>query len=159
MYCPNCGIEATPGLNYCKRCGGSLTQSQLSVAPEMPRAVSPAGTWAIGMTTLFLVVGGLAVLLGTLIALTNSGLPPRSVVTLAMFGFLTIVASVALLMRFWMRLLTLSPRRTGCYGQMETVAVVNELSHARPVLFPSHVASVTENTTRTFEPVYREPQR
>src|SRR5437868_5902121 len=33
MYCPNCGAESTFGLNYCKRCGGNLSDVQQSAAP------------------------------------------------------------------------------------------------------------------------------
>jgi len=27
MFCPNCEAESDAGLNYCRRCGGSLNQS------------------------------------------------------------------------------------------------------------------------------------
>ena len=156
-YCPNCGNEATPGLNYCKRCGGGLNPS--AAALEVRPAISPASTWAVGVTTLFLVVGGLAVLLGTLIALTQSGLPPRSVVTLGVLGFATIVLSVALLMHFWMRLLSLSPARPAGSALLKSPGSVNELGPARTGPFANPAPSVTENTTRTFEPSYREPQK
>jgi len=33
MYCPDCGAETTPGLNYCKRCGANLAQRG---GPEFP---------------------------------------------------------------------------------------------------------------------------
>ena len=158
MYCPNCGAEATPGLNYCKRCGGSLTQ--LSIAQEIRPAVSAASVWAVGVTTLFLVVGGLAVLFGLLTDMVHSGLIPHVIVWLAALGALTILGSVALLMRFWMRLLSLrSPQSVGGQTQLKNFAAVSELGPARTGPFPDPLGSVTEHTTRTFEPSYREPQK
>ena len=157
MYCPNCGAEATPGLNYCKRCGGSLTQ--LSSAQEIRPAVSAPNAWAVGMTTVFLVVGGLAVLFGLLTDMLHSGLIPQMIVLLAALGALTILGSVALLMRFWMRLLNLSSRSADDPTRLKNFAAVNELGPARTSPFADPLGSVTEQTTRTFEPSYREPQK
>ena len=158
MYCPNCGLEATPGLSYCKRCGGSLTP--LSVTAQEARTAIPAGSaWAIGVTNLFLVVGGLAVLFGMLVALAQSGLQPRAIVWLAALGALTIVGSVALSMRFWMHLLSLSTRGDRLSPTpLKSPAGINELGPARRgALFPEPAASVTEHTTRTLRASYREP--
>ncbi len=159
MYCPNCGAEATPGLNYCKRCGGSL--NHLTLAPETRPAIPAGSAWAIGVTTLFLVVGGLAVLFGLMVALVESGLSPRSVVWLAALVSFTILGSVKMLMRFWTRMLKphMSSRAKSASPSLKSPAGAGELSPARVGLFADHVGSVTENTTRTFEPSYREPQR
>lgn len=160
MNCPNCGAEATPGLNYCKRCGGGLNQlmSPLEVRP----AVSIGTAWAIGLTTVFLLVGGLAVLFGSIIDIVHSGMPPHVIIWLAAFGSGTLLGGVVLLLLFWMRLLKASPRGVGG-GPMPLNSFVapHELGAARAAAVPSphSAASITEHTTRIFEPSYREPPK
>ena len=66
MYCPHCGTESTQGLNYCKRCGGSLNVLAPGAAQESQPAVSTGKVWAVGTTTLLLIVLGLGVMFAAL---------------------------------------------------------------------------------------------
>ncbi|HEV2763486.1 MAG TPA: hypothetical protein VGV38_10960, partial [Pyrinomonadaceae bacterium] len=103
MFCQHCGVEVTHDLKYCTRCGGGLGPQELAPRP----AVSALSVWGIGITTLFLVLGGMAVLFGFIFGLSReSNLHAPALTFFALLGMLTILGSVALLMRLWRILLT-----------------------------------------------------
>ncbi|HEV2704688.1 MAG TPA: zinc ribbon domain-containing protein [Pyrinomonadaceae bacterium] len=164
MFCPNCGTEATPGLNYCKRCGGNLNQS-LVVQESHPVALSVGSAWAIGVTTLVLVLGALGVLMGATVALVEHGVPPKNITLIALFGAATILGSVGLLMRLWTTLLRGQSRAltSKMTAQLPTPkATLSELHQTRSVVgaaLPDYVPSVSEHTTRAFDPVRRDEGR
>jgi hypothetical protein len=154
MFCPYCGTESTQGLNYCKRCGGSLSTPAQAGVPVERQALSAGTTWAAGVTMMLLVVIGLGFLFGMMRDLIHTGLSPDAVVVIMMCGVLTILGSLFMLTRFWMRVLG---------GRAVTAARAlpgarpshtNELGSSRPgALNDASPASVTEHTTRTLEHV------
>jgi hypothetical protein len=158
MFCQHCGAETPPDLKYCKRCGGTLNHARTPDPPARP-ALSPAAVWGIGATTILLVLGGLGMLFGFLFGMTRRGLPAPVIVMLAICGALTILISAALLMRFWRLLLT----GGHVQAQPRPAEVLQQASYELPPRRPSaiteafgHVPSITEHTTRTFDPAYRE---
>ena len=160
MFCQHCGVEVTHDLNYCKRCGGGLNPQELA-----PRAsVSPFTVWGIGTTTVFLVVGGLAVLFAFIFGLARRGdLPAPAITMLAVLGTLTILGSTALMMRLWRFLLAGPHAQTPARpAQLPRPSAASELPPPRARALPEAfdpVPSVTEHTTRTFDPAYREPRQ
>jgi hypothetical protein len=106
---------------------------------------------AIGLTTFGMVVGGLLVLFGMLYNISShpEGVRGDALVWLGGFGALTILGSVALLMRLWMLLLA----NKAPQERASTKGLGAPRISAIPDAMPS---SVTEHTTRTFEPSYRE---
>ncbi|MBO0858816.1 MAG: hypothetical protein J2P21_10165 [Chloracidobacterium sp.] len=59
MFCPSCGFEYTQKINYCKRCGESLSLIASADAPKTPRSRIVGMFWAIaafcvlGLVTVF----------------------------------------------------------------------------------------------------------
>ncbi|MGB8508191.1 MAG: hypothetical protein WCD76_07295, partial [Pyrinomonadaceae bacterium] len=159
MFCPHCGAESTSELNYCKRCGGNLYALAPGQQAETRPAVSAGVAWAIGGTTLFLVLCGL---IGMLAALTDMArgrdfLTP--IVFIAVAGGATILGSVALLMRFWTNLL-IGAQKTNKPATFAKPSKTNDLGPARVSALPEPIpSSVTEHTTRTFDPAYRGSKR
>ncbi|HYO63480.1 MAG TPA: hypothetical protein VER08_07475 [Pyrinomonadaceae bacterium] len=162
MFCQHCGAEATHELNYCKRCGGNLNPAgsqDLLVRPVVP----PATVWGIGATTFLLVAVGLIILFGFISLMADRGMTPPALVTMTLFGALTLLGCVALLVRLWRLLLTggqaqAVPRPV----QLARPTATNELPPQRAGALPEAfgpVPSVTEHTTRTFDPAYREPRQ
>ena len=153
MYCQHCGTESTQGLNYCNRCGGNLGAFTTNAVQEMRPAVSTGTAWAAGLTTAALVLIGLGILLGTLTELARA-LPDKAIIFIMAFGSLTVLASAALLMRFWMHLLV-GRKQSGLASLIAARRAANgELGPARigalPDTPPAPVSSVTEHTTRTL---------
>jgi hypothetical protein len=152
MFCPNCGTEATQGVNYCKRCGGSL--NALSGVQDTRPVITTGTAWAVGVTMLLVVSVGLAAVFGTLSDLVHF-VSSDTVVAILIFGGLTVLGSIFLLTRFWMRLLTGTKQSAIASLVAARRANTSELGPARVAALPDTappppISSVTENTTRTL---------
>ncbi|HYE14160.1 MAG TPA: zinc ribbon domain-containing protein [Pyrinomonadaceae bacterium] len=156
MFCPHCGNESAPELNYCKRCGGNL--NPLAPAQPLPPAapaLTPRTAWAVGTTMLFVIVIGMGLLLTAVNELKHSGLPPDVMKMVLISGTFILLGSVAMLVWLWSRVLT-GPRYLGAppaqqqQPQQLGRPATNELGAAQfnPL---SAAPSVTEHTTRTLE--------
>ncbi len=152
MYCPSCGSDISVELKYCNRCGANLS---LPTAPYTTVVGPPikltAPSVVLGLTT----ICGLGMILATAAQLAQVGIHPVAIVWMVLFSTATLFGCTALMIRFWTKLLTL---------QRETIvappARASFLERPHATALPSRlepVPSVTENTTRTFSPIYREP--
>ena len=165
MYCQFCGTEATQDLKYCKRCGGNLNlPANLPTQDLMRPRVSPFSVAAVGLTTAALVIFGLLVVFGMIYNISSGpeGVRGDALIWLAGFGSATVLGSVLLLIRLWTMLLgghQPSAQTPAFFQLRRPAATPPELG--TPVInnsLPAGAAppSVTEHTTRTFEPAYRE---
>jgi len=151
MYCPHCGTESTQGLNYCKRCGGNLNPPALNGTQEIRPVLAPGTIWAVGVTMTLLVIIGLAILFGVMSDLVHF-IPAVACVFIMLFGSLTVLGSVFMLTRFWMRLLTGTTRPSAAPLTPARHAATGELGPSRVSALPdAPFSSVTEHTTRTLE--------
>lgn len=152
MYCQYCGNEVSAELKYCNRCGANLLQSFSNPASMMapPKLTAPA--LIVGLT----IIGGLGVIFGGASEFARDGLHPAAITWIVLFSMATLFGCTALLIRFWTKLV-LMQRQTPT--QIETKRVPQ--SFVPPQLTPrlEPVPSVTEHTTRTFAPAYREPSK
>lgn len=153
MYCPSCGTESSPELSYCNRCGANLKpiSNQFGVPPtKLVRAA-----WAISVAITLVTLGGFGMVFSVVMELIANGinLSPGGMV-LIFFCLLVILAIVGLLVRQLSRVLSMSqlsgdatPAQKPNLGEHP----VQQISEAR-----EPVSSVTDHTTRTLEPIYRE---
>jgi len=159
MYCPGCGAEAVIGSKYCKHCGGLLATTALDVRPSLA-VTRPAGVaWAMALASTAIGLGGLGMTIANVVDLVRpspggpvGGLTAIAIVMLV-FGSLTTVAIVALLIKLLSRLLGLPSE-----PRSERVARRALKNLGPPVAYPATAppqpsipASVTEHTTRNFE--------
>jgi len=153
MYCPSCANEITVELKYCNRCGANLSlpaTAQSAVIATPVKLTLPS--IVLGLT----VIGGLGIMFGAATRFAELGVHPAAIVWIILFSSATLFGCTALMIRFWLKLLTL---------QRETIMVqpprpsLLERQQSAPQLPPrlEAVPSVTENTTRTFAPIYHEP--
>lgn len=153
MFCQNCGLESTPGVNFCKRCGTNFgaTSTQSENRPSPPRVAGMF--WAIAMFGF----GSLSVLLGSIIALAAIGADEDAIIPATIMGTGAIIAIAWLLIRQLSRLINLYQSHTETSPQKS----VNQARDTYPQLEapPRHVSSVTEHTTRNFDPVLGEEWR
>ena len=132
MYCPHCGTESTPGLNYCNRCGGNLSMLTTSAPQESRPAVSTGKVWAIGTTTMLLIVIGLGMIFAAISDQMHNGMPPDVLKLLICGSIVTILFGVVFLGWLWARILGLpgssghAPRSTPLRS-----SPTNELGPAR----------------------------
>ena len=156
MFCPYCGTESTQGLNYCKRCGGSLAPLAQGGSPLAPRppAVAPGAAWAAGKTTAAVVIGGVAAICLIASDLAARDSHPATLVWVTLFVALTVFGCTALLLRFWSLLFGVArPSQQQAPALPDQKATdTRELAASRfDSLGPAPAPSVTEQTTRTLE--------
>lgn len=152
MYCPTCANEITVELKYCNRCGANLTlpPSILPVAASTPVSLT-VPTIVIGLT----IICGLGIIFGGVVKLANLHLHPAAITWILLFSMATLFGCSALLIRFWSKMVDLQ-RQTSEPQQILRPAIERVTPQQLPPRFEP-VPSVTEHTTRTFAPAYREP--
>lgn len=151
MYCSSCGLQLTQELRYCPRCGANLSPPAPSEKP--PNMVGPA--WAVSVAVTLITLAGMGLLFAFATIITTRGLNLHAgiflMVTLFMLGILMVDG---LLIRQLSRLLSLyeKPQARGSARPNELEGkFAPQLEAVRETPL-----SVTENTTRTFDPVPRE---
>jgi predicted lipid-binding transport protein (Tim44 family) len=153
MYCSSCGVAVTQGLTYCNYCGAKLNYAD---SPDKPPDTRPAGLVG-GLVTMMVAtfIMGLFVItifMGVMKTVLHFEYGP--LVAFTMLGFLIMLMLEGIFIRLLFRPLKRrdnEPRNTF----QDNRASTKELeAQSRVPLEP--VASVTEHTTRAFDPVYSE---
>ena len=155
MFCPTCGSEILGEMKYCNRCGTSLA----TVAPTYPVIQPPK---PIKLTLPSIVFGlticiGIGSVIAGAVSLAEQHIHPAAIAWIVIACMATLFGTTALMLRFWMKVLTVN-RET--YQQFSIPpakqAPMPAIPPPRfiPQLQPQ--PSVTEHTTRTFSPLYRE---
>jgi len=146
MYCSSCGTSISHGLAYCNHCGGKLIQPQTSV--DQTQLFPDSLVWAI--VSVFIV--GLGAIMG-LMALMKAELhfDIGIILFITLLSFALMVAIEGVLV--WL-LISRSriPKTAGEIDQKQKDT--SELGDAPVRQLHEPVPSVTEQPTRTFEPLY-----
>ena len=148
MLCPSCGTEQSQSLSYCSRCGANLRPLQ----PGVPPGKLVGASWAISIAVALVTLGGFGMMFSVIFALIASGMSlDRDGVALVVFGSLVILAIDWLLIRQLSKVLNL-PRAADSQTRRPAV------EETAPAQLPPHQpgSSVTDHTTRTFEPIVSE---
>jgi hypothetical protein len=101
------------------------------------------------------VIAGLGIIFAAAAQLAIVGVHPFAILWMVLFGAATLFGCTALLIRFWTYMLTLQRETIQGAPARPTLVERQPVQSLPPRLEP--VPSVTENTTRTFAPIYREP--
>jgi hypothetical protein len=151
MYCSSCGAAVAQGLSYCNYCGAKLSGA------KDDKVIKPSGvrpellvSAMVGLFILGLVA--IAVLIGVLKAVAGFDLPFLLAATILSFLLMIVVEGVLI------GLLLRGRRGAKEAGDTERLSeqTTKELGQAQARVLPEPVPSVTEHTTRTFEPIYGE---
>jgi hypothetical protein len=146
MFCPSCGIAVAPGLSFCNRCG-----SRLSAAPQKLADVTSYLTMATGFVTL----GGLFLTFVFAKKFMDAGMVPWAVMTLGICGLLVTSVIAGLLIKQLSRVLGVYLQSSGNVTKESEPELggrqTGQIEAPREPAF-----SVTDQTTRTFEPAYKE---
>jgi uncharacterized protein (DUF983 family) len=142
MYCSSCGASVEQGLIYCKRCGAKLGGTKGDSASNPDSLV-----WA--MVSVF--IAGLGVIIGLM-----------SVMKKEMYfndGVIILFTLISFLMMFTIEGVLISQllRRNSRVKEVrDTSPMKGEAGATQARALAEPAASVTEHTTRTFEPIYSE---
>lgn len=164
MYCPNCGAESTFGLNYCKRCGGNLSDTTQPAAPPTKNILAAL---ILAAATVAIVLGGLGIVFNETLSLIGPQVPGfappvHDAVAVAgmmvIFGSLTVGLVALMLIKLFSRVMGFGSE-TGKHAP-QVKAFTPQQHPAQISAPPIAVQSVTEHTTRNFEPrVYQRDTR
>lgn len=153
MYCPSCGSEMTSELSYCNRCGANL--KPLANQSGGPPAKLVGAAWAISMAIVLVTLGGFGMMFGLVMALISSGVNlSGGGMVLIGFSLLIILAIASLLVRQLSRVLDVSQLSGGATQSKQPKLSEEPVPQIGAPREP--VSSVTEHTTRMFEPVHKD---
>ncbi|MEW6130964.1 MAG: zinc ribbon domain-containing protein [Acidobacteriota bacterium] len=148
MFCPTCAFENNEGVNYCKQCGANLN-------PVNQKTVSVLGVGTFLAVIAFITICGFAIPLAAMSGLAHDNFDKDGLMLLAFFFVSATVTIDVLLIRLLSRLLGVAKNHQRDLHPLMTRAQKNQNPITSPSLPapPIAVSSVTEHTTRNFNPV------
>jgi hypothetical protein len=144
MFCPSCGNALSGELSYCNRCGAHL-KSGKSATDSLLEGVF----W----TTVF----GLGFTVGGIVALKKADVRDAFVLAYMILSALAFLGVYA--MHVWQFIIINRTTNRNKNLPTEERFITGELPESGHQALPPPAASVTDHTTRSFEPVYRERNR
>src|SRR5256714_2385434 len=148
MYCSSCGVAVTQGLSYCNYCGARLSSGD---SGDKPPDIRPGGLVSMMVLTFVMGLFAITIFMGVM----------KKVIQLetgAMLGF-TVLSFLIMLLLEGIFIFLLFRRKPGEKQSRDTHqnnrASTKELeAQSRQPMEP--ISSVTEHTTRAFDPLYSE---
>ena len=147
MYCSSCGASVVQGLSYCNHCGAKLSGGDGLI--KSSEAKPESLVWGMVAVLVF----GFVAITFLMMAMKMVGLNPGQILALTILSYLIMLLVEGVFI--WQLL-----RRKRGAGEGKTALsneqATNELEAAQARVLPEAMPSVTEHTTRSFEPIYRE---
>jgi len=149
MYCHACGVALNQPTKYCNRCGAELITSD-GALKHQAALEKRLDSYLDGV--FWVSVFGLGIIVGGSILLKQVGFGDLVILIYAVLSSIIFLINLALNLWSSVSLLRRAKERNASIQQSPETA---ELNPARPEAFLTPAHSVTENTTRSFEPVPR----
>jgi hypothetical protein len=149
MYCSLCGVAMTRGLSYCNHCGAKLTERTGDNAVKSSEVKPESLVWAMVAVLVF----GFVAIMFLLMAMKMVGMERGPILGFTTLSFLIMLVVEGV---FIWQLLS---RKRGTEEAADTVLLKDHSTKelyeaAEGRVLPEHMPSVTEHTTRAFEPIY-----
>jgi hypothetical protein len=165
MFCSSCGAEVLGEMSYCNRCGANL-KPLANQSAALPPGKAVGAAWAVSAAVAAVTLGGFALIFAMVMAMISRGIALKEGGLLLIFAALMVILLIdGMLIRQLPRLLARTqlpddadktePKRK----LKERTAAPQLVAPPRPrehALREPPLSSVTDHTTRTFDPVYRE---
>jgi predicted amidophosphoribosyltransferase len=154
MYCPSCGVNVTPGSSYCNYCGEKLSAAKSDSIIKSPEVRPETLVGAMVFAFVF-GLGAITLLMGMMKAVLR--LEVGVILAFALLSFLILLSLEGVFIRLLLR------RKRGAEEAGDSVHLqgqaTRELDAAQARVLPEPLPSVTEHTTRAFDPIYPEQNR
>jgi len=149
MYCSSCGATVPRELSYCNHCGARLVGAKDEAFSGTAGFTPDSLIWAI----VGVFVCGLGSIIGLIAVMKNYGLNDGLMNAAVVSIFLLMLVIEAVFIGLLMGKSRGKEKKQS--GRLKEKAT-KELEPAQPRALPEPLTSVTEHTTRAFEPIYRE---
>lgn len=154
MYCSSCGVAVGQGLSYCNYCGAKVVGAKgdnVIKSPEVkPEKLVEAmvAVFVLGLISIIVSMGVMKAVLGLNVEL---------ILAFTLLCFLIMLFLEGVFVRLLFRV------KRGAEKVGDTVRLkgqaTRELDASQTRVLPEPVPSVTEHTTRAFDPIYSEQHR
>ena len=154
MYCSTCGVAIAPGLSYCNYCGAKLGAAKLDDEHTEPQ-VKPELLVSAMVAVFVLGIAAITVLMGVMKTVLDP--PAEAVFVVVLLCFLLMFFLEAV----FLRLLFRRNRATKKAGSntLSRGQATKELEAPSPRVLSEPISSVTDHTTRAFDPILTERQK
>lgn len=151
MYCSSCGGTVARGTSYCNICGAKLSSAKDESVAKPAELFSDSLIWAI--VAVFTI--GLGVTIGLMAVMKDLlNFSQGWIIGFTLLSFLLTFVVVGVFISLLLQ------RKRDVQKASDTAQLkeqtTRELDAAHVRTLPEPVPSVTEHTTRTFEPIYSE---
>jgi len=146
MYCSSCGMPTAKGISYCNYCGAKLTVEKDDKTAKSAGVKPEALVWAMVAVLVF----GFAGILFLIMAMKMVGLNVAQILAFTVVSFLMMIILEGV---FTWQLFS-RRRDPGTLPAKEQTT--KELYEAQARVLTEPAPSVTEHTTRAFDPIYTE---
>ncbi len=151
MYCSSCGVAVAQSLSYCNYCGAKVNGAKGESAGRSPE-VKPETLVAAMVLVFVFGLGAITLLMGMMKAVLRFDVGP--ILGFTVLSFLIMLSLEVVFVRLLFRRKR-GHDEAGDTGLMNGQAT-RELDAGQPRGLPESMPSVTEHTTRAFEPLYNE---
>ena len=149
MYCSTCGVALARGLTYCNHCGAKLIAESGNTAIKSSEMKPEALVWGMIAALVF----GLAGIVFLMMAMKMVGLNVGQILAFTILSFLIILVVEGVFIR---QLLGRKRGADEARNTLSTERAKQELNEAQARMLSEPMPSVTEHTTRAFEPIYHD---
>src|SRR5215212_3851896 len=150
MYCPSCGVPVAQGLSYCNYCGAKLSGEKGDSVVKSSEVKPASLVWGMVAVLVF----GFVAITFLMMAMKMVGLNVGQILAFTILSFLIVLLVEGVIIWQLLR------RKRGAEETGDTAVskeqATKELEAAKARVLPEAMPSVTEHTTRSFEPIYRE---
>ena len=149
MYCSSCGVAVAQGLSYCNYCGAKLTGERSDNIVKSSEVKPESLVWGMVAVLVF----GFVAIMFLMMAMKMVGLNVGQILAFTILSFLIMLVVEGVFI--WQLL----GRKRGTEEAADTVLreqTTKELREGQARALPEPMPSVTEHTTRAFEPIYSE---
>lgn len=151
MYCSSCGVAIRQGLSYCNHCGAKLGRAKA----DNPFESSEGKSESLVFFMIAAFVFGLAAIMGLMTVMKLVlGLNLELILAFTVLSFLILLTIEGVLIRLLLHRKR-SAEEAGATAPSKGQPT-KELDAGQARVLPEPVPSVTEDTTRPFEPIYNE---
>ena len=152
MYCSSCGVAVTQGLPYCNYCGAKLSQDSGDKPPDTKSSGLVGGLVTMMVATFVMGLFVITIFMGVMKTVIHLDTGPMLAFTTLSFLIMLMLEGIFIRLLFRpLKHRESEPRKTFQNNRASTKELEAE---SRQPMEP--IASVTEHTTRAFDPIYSE---